>query len=333
MILRVNGASARPKYPSFQTTRPLGILFAAVWALATALASGPAHAGGVETTRISLPSGPASIEGLGKNFSASLASGTASYGIDIAVPPAAGGFGPHLSLDYNGGGGVSELGFGWRLGGLLSVRRRVEQGLPRFDETDTFELSGSGVPSDLLEMPDGFFRAQYESGGFFRVQRSADGAQWEARAKAGVTYRFGGDGFTEQEAGHVVTYLLREQVDLHGHRISYDWDTSEGHALLTAVTWNDFSESTRQQIALEYEARSDQHVLFSSGIRQSITRRLKKIEVTLGGERVRRYTIGYQKGARSLLASVNAVGTDGVTAMPPLSLGIPSLVSPRTVKS
>ncbi len=280
-----------------------------------------ALASGVDATKISLPSGPGSIEGLGKNFAASLASGTASYGVDIAVPPAAGGFAPHLSLDYDGGGGVSELGLGWRLGGLLSVRRRVEQGLPHFDASDTFELSGTGVPSDLLEMPDGFFRAQYESGGFFRVQRSADGSQWEARAKSGVTYRFGDKGFTEEEAGKVVTYLLREQVDLHGHTIRYEWDTTEGHALLTSVTWNDFSESTRQQIALGYEARPDVHVLFSSGIRQSISRRLNTIDVTLGGQLVRRYTVGYQKGSRSLLNSVDAVGTDGVTAMPTLSLG------------
>jgi len=278
------------------------------------------QANGVASTKISLPTGPASIEGLGKNFTASLASGTASYEVDIAVPPAAGGFAPHLSLDYDGGGGVSELGLGWKLGGLLSVRRRVDQGLPRFDKTDAFELSGAGVPSDLLEMPDGFFRAQYESGGFFRVQRSSDSEQWEARAKSGVTYRFGGKDFTEEEAGSVVTYLLREQVDLHGHTISYEWDTSEGHALLTSVTWNDYSDSTRQQIIFTYEQRPDQHVLFSSGIRQSITRRLKAVEVKLGGGLVRRYTLTYQKGAHSLLATVDAVGTDGVTAMPKLSL-------------
>ena len=298
-------------------------LFVAVGVCAFAAAFEPsaARASGVDPTKISLPGGPASIEGLGKNFAASLASGTTSYGVDIAVPPAAGGFAPHLSLDYDGGWGVSELGLGWRLGGLLSVRRRVDEGLPRFDATDAFELSGAGVPSDLLEMPDGYFRAQYESGGFFRVQRSADGSEWEARAKSGVTYRFGGKGFTEEEAGHVVNYLLREQVDLHGHLINYQWDTSEGHALLTTVTWNDFGDSTRQQIALTYEARPDAHVLFSSGIRQTISRRLKTVEVMLGGALVRRYTLGYATGEPSRLTTVNAVGTDGVTAMPTLALG------------
>ncbi|HEV3193577.1 MAG TPA: SpvB/TcaC N-terminal domain-containing protein, partial [Polyangiaceae bacterium] len=85
----------------------------------------------LEPTHISLPSGPGSIEGLGRNFAPSLASGTASYGVDIAVPPSAGGFAPHVSLDYDSAGGVTEVGMGWRIAGIPSVRRRSENGLPR----------------------------------------------------------------------------------------------------------------------------------------------------------------------------------------------------------
>jgi hypothetical protein len=65
-------------------------LFTAVAvAIAMALAPALASANGLEPTRISLPKGPGSIEGLGRNFTPSLASGTASYGVDIAVPPGA----------------------------------------------------------------------------------------------------------------------------------------------------------------------------------------------------------------------------------------------------
>src|SRR5512136_60894 len=102
------------------------------------------HAKGVDPQKLALPKGPASIEGLGRNFTTSLASGTSSYGVDIAVPPAVGAFGPKLGLDYDSGGGMSELGMGWRLGGVPSIRRRVDQGLPRFDDIDSFELSGIG---------------------------------------------------------------------------------------------------------------------------------------------------------------------------------------------
>src|SRR5689334_17708296 len=89
----------------------------------------------VESTRISLPKGPGSIEGLGSSdFTASLASGQASYSIPIAVPPAVRSFGPSLALAYDSGAGISEIALGWRLSGTLSVRRRTEEGLPRFDD-------------------------------------------------------------------------------------------------------------------------------------------------------------------------------------------------------
>src|SRR5690242_18589366 len=107
---------------------------AALVVVAFLAAATPSHAAnGTDPTRISLPSGPGSIEGLGKNFVPSLASGTASFGIDIVVPPASGGFAPKLSFAYEGGSGVSELGMGWRFAGTPRIRRRVDNGLPKFD--------------------------------------------------------------------------------------------------------------------------------------------------------------------------------------------------------
>ncbi len=180
-----------------------------------------AHAWGIDPTHISLPKGPASIEGLGRNFVPSLSSGTSSYGIDIVVPPAVAGFGPKLSIDYDSGGGASELGIGWKLGGLPAVRRRTENGLPRFDSSDAFEVSGMSVTSDLLEISPNTFRPEQEGGSFIRAQRSSDGSTWEVRDKSGYTYRFGGDGCTESENGNVATWLLCERDDLHGHSIKY----------------------------------------------------------------------------------------------------------------
>jgi hypothetical protein len=281
----------------------------------------PAWAKGVDAQKLSLPQGPASIEGLGRNFTASLASGTSSYGIDIAVPPAVGGFSPRLSLEYDSGGGVSELGMGWRPGGVPRIRRRVDQGLPRFDESDSFELSGLGMPCDLLQVESGVYRPEYETGSFARVKRSADGSTWEARDKSGTTYRFGGNGFVEAENGQVVTYLLREEVDLHGHAIQYQWETTGGYALLKTVTWNNFSDATRIAVSFSYEARPDVVVRFSSGIRQELTQRLSSIDVTYGGGLVRRYSLTYGSGIHPELTTIGMVGSDGKTTLPTLSLG------------
>ena len=51
---------------------------------------------GVSPNVISIPDGPGSIEGLGEEFETSANSGTASYGIEIAVPEGSGGFKPSL---------------------------------------------------------------------------------------------------------------------------------------------------------------------------------------------------------------------------------------------
>ncbi len=280
-----------------------------------------AHADGTDPTKISIPKGPGSIEGLGRSFQASLASGTASFGLDIAVPPAARGFGPSLSLEYDGAGGITELGMGFRLGGIPSIRRRTQEGFPRFDASDEFELVGLGIPSALLEITPGVFRPEQESGAFVRVKRAADGKSWEARTKAGITLRFGGDGYFEQEGDKIATYLLKEQLDLHGHKVAYSWDTQNGYALLQSVTWNAFTPESTAKIELKYEANPTSYELFSAGIRQVIQTRVESLEVTYGGSLVRKYTLHYTEGKHSRLSQITLVGTDGVTEAPKLTLG------------
>ena len=282
------------------------------------LLEGEARANGVDSSRLPLPSGPGSIGGLGRAFVPSLASGTASTGVDIAVPPGAGGFGPHVSLDYDSGGGISDLGMGWHIGGIPSVRRCVENGLPRFDASDVFELSGFGVSGPLLEVSPGIFRPEWEPGTFVRAQRSADGATWEVRTKAGITYLFGQA--TEAEAGHVVTYLLDQAIDLHGHVVSYGWDTSSGHGVLQTITWNDYADDVRNAVTFGYETRPDPHTLYSTGIKQSFTQRLTRVVVTHRGGLVRRYELAYTvSDVHSRIASVTLVGSDGTTREPTLS--------------
>lgn len=276
-----------------------------------------ARANGIDPTKISLPKGPGSIEGLASaNFSPSLSSGSASYEIPIAVPPASAGFGPKLCLAYDSSGGVSEIGIGWRIGGIPKIRRRTENGLPRFDDTDPFELVGIGIASDLVEVAPGLFRPAVEDGSFVRVERSADGTEWEARTKAGVTLRFGGDGSVEGEGDRVSAYLLREEVDRHGHTIAFAWDAADGHALPTRVVWNAFDDASKNEMRFEYEARSDRHRLFSSGIRETLERRLHAVEVLHGGSLVRRYELGYDEGIHSRLQSVDLVGRDGASRLP-----------------
>jgi YD repeat-containing protein len=282
-----------------------------------ALASAVAQASGVDPTKISLPKGPGSIEGLASaDFSPSLSTGAASYEIQIAVPPGSAGFGPKLGLSYDSGSGASEIAIGWRISGLPKLRRRTEDGVPRFDETDRFELVGIGIPSELVEVAPGTFRPTYEDGSFVRLQRSEDGSVWEARTKAGLTLRFGGASFLESEGDLTSAYLLREELDRHGHRIAYEWDTSEGHALVTKVVWNDFDAASKNEVLFEYERRPDRHRRLSNGILETVTRRLHSVHVRHGGALVRRYELSYGEEIHPSLLSVGVVGRDGASRLP-----------------
>ena len=310
-----SAGGARARYSRAYSTKR-GTAFIALVSLLVLLARG-AHASGVDPTKVSLPKGPGSIEGLATaDLAPSMANGSSSYEIAIGVPPGSADFGPKLSLAYDSGGGLTEIGIGWRIRGAPKVRRRTENGLPRFDETDTFELVGLGVPCDLVEVDTNVFRPSVEDGSFVRLERSADGATWEARTKAGPTLLFGGDGFVEREGAHVAAYLLREERDRHGHVVAYEWDTAEGHALLTRVSWNAFDAASQNEVRFAYESRPDAHRAFSSGIVETLSRRLHTVTVTHGGALVRRYELGYGSEAHPALRSVDLVGSDGITRMP-----------------
>ncbi len=103
----------------------------------------------------------------------------------IALPISAGrsGFTPDLALAYDSGNGNGPFGVGWRCE-LPSIGRKLDQRLPRYDDTDTFVLSGR---DDLVPVPgdterDGFTVQRYRSRtetSFERVER------WTASAGDG----------------------------------------------------------------------------------------------------------------------------------------------------
>ncbi|MBM4361399.1 MAG: VCBS repeat-containing protein, partial [Deltaproteobacteria bacterium] len=285
------------------------------------LAASPAAARGVDPTRLSLPRGPGSVEGLGlRDVATGLPGGGLALELPIRVPPAAGGLGPRLSLAYDSGRGLTELGIGWALGGLPSVRVRTADGLPRFDGTDRFEVVGIGATTPLVEVSPGRFRPEVEDGTFLRADRSDDGERWEVRTREGRILRFGGPGAREAEGVRVAAHLLAEEVDRLGHRVRYEWDLAEGHALLTRVVWNERVPERRNEVVLVHGPRTDRHRRWSQGITETLSRRLDRIDVRQGGATVRSYRLEYSAGPHPALAAVTELGSDGVTALQPVRL-------------
>ncbi len=98
---------------------------------------------------INLPKGGGAIQGIGESFKPNLFSGTGKFTVPIGLSPGRSGFTPTLQVQYDSGAGNGVFGLGWDLS-IPRVTRKTEKGLPRYDDTDTFLLSGAEdlVPVD-----------------------------------------------------------------------------------------------------------------------------------------------------------------------------------------
>lgn len=99
---------------------------------------------------LSLPKGGGSLRGLGESFEPNLFTGTGNLTVPLQLSPGRQGFTPPLTLQYSTGGPNGPFGLGWSLSSA-SVRRKTEAGVPRYDGSDTFVLSGA---DDLVERDD-----------------------------------------------------------------------------------------------------------------------------------------------------------------------------------
>src|SRR6266566_9440167 len=107
----------------------------------------------VAAPTLSLPKGGGAIRGMGEEFAANPVAGTSSMTVPLATSLGRSGFGPQLSLSYDSGAGNGPFGFGWSLG-LLSITRKTDKGLARYqddDESDVFLISGA---EDLVPILD-----------------------------------------------------------------------------------------------------------------------------------------------------------------------------------
>src|SRR5262245_12098232 len=84
---------------------------------------------GDDVPKLSLPKGGGAIRGIGEKFSATPATGSASFTIPIFVSPGRNDLQPSLTLSYDSGSGNGPFGFGWALS-LPSISRKTDKGLP-----------------------------------------------------------------------------------------------------------------------------------------------------------------------------------------------------------
>ena len=248
---------------------------------------------GVGLSKISLPSGPGSIEGLGDSFEPQLNSGTSAYSVKIAVPPGVNGLQPEVVLRYNAGSGNGPFGLEWSYGPMF-IQRETQKGLPTYGASDGFILEGE----ELVPLADGSYRMKNESA-FMRITRSGDG--WAVTEKSGKVHFLGVSSQARVARTFPSTFVstfkwCEEQVfDTHSNQIQFTYNTyldSTGQVYCTAINYS-MVNGNAQSVVFDFESRTDVFSSFLSGFEVKTGRRCDQISVLSNGGLVRRYQLSY----------------------------------------
>jgi hypothetical protein len=206
---------------------------------------------GTASQVIALPKGGGAIKGIGETFQPNLFSGTGNHSIPIAISPGRGGFGPTLSLQYSSGNGNGPFGLGWQLS-IPRITRKTEKGLPQYNDTDVFVMSGAEdlvpclktvvdsttgkqtwEPEDPVHRPPHTvyrYRPRTE-GRFARIERwendTTHEVHWRATTKENITSIYGGTSASRiadpENVQRVYEWLLQETFDATGNHILYEY--------------------------------------------------------------------------------------------------------------
>lgn len=277
--------------------------------------------GGVTAQTLSLPSGPASLKGLGESFQPNAATGTGSYAVPLLTPP--GFLAPSITLSYAGGRGRSELGQGWRLSGL-QVYRQTDKGAPDFDEDDRFCVSGDSLNDELVLVNEKlrYYRLKNEGANALFV-RDAGEDSWTIRHADGEISSLGSAEESREKArGKTSRWFLDKHADRFGHWTEYHYFTDSGRVYLDEVVYQLHAAADYQNtVAFAYEDRPDVFTDYTYGDATTTAQRLASVEMFHGGRLVRTYRLGYDDALLfSLLKSVELTGEDGLK-VPTLTLG------------
>lgn len=242
------------------------------------------------------------------------------------------------------------LGLGWDLT-LPDIEVSTQWGVPRYDsanESETYLLNGAELApvanrgALVPRTAEKVFHARVE-GAFAKIVRHGDSPAsywWEVTSKDGIREFFGGTPETGPDpaaeltdgSGNVFRWALEETEDLVGNTVHYHYahvsdpgipggtvmGTNLYPASINYTGTGDASGAytvtfTRDRDLPDYTRRPDVTMSAKGGFLMVTADLLKQIDVTVNGQEVRGYQLGYTTGAfgKTLLASVTQLGANG----------------------
>jgi len=268
-------------------------------------------------------------------------SGAAHMNYPIVVPPGRDGLAPNLLLTYNSISGNSWVGVGWDLSAGFIQRRGVRKGVPKYNDSDVFELQfGSGAPQELVPVGSGEYRLKIE-GPFLKIIFSSTGNYWEVWEKSGIKMKFGSIpgsriGKVKEPPDYTSTYRwfldrVKDPKTNYMELIYYrDQDANNTYQIyLQEIKYNaqvsgGLPHNHRILFNLETSDRPDPIYNYRAGFKMWTRKRLSSIEVKTTDNLVRKYQLVYKEpfsdpsayNERSLLSQIILIGNDGISTLP-----------------
>ncbi len=261
--------------------------------------------------------------------SVSLFTGAFTYSYPIQVLPGRNSMQPDLKLVYNSQAGNGWLGMGWDLS-AGSIFRSTKNGIPHYNDNDTFIFSLNGQSQELAPIGGGQYRSQIETA-FIKFQKIS-ASEWRAWDKKGTEYQFLG---LVQKGAEYYLWDLVKVSDANGNKIEYT-SYYEGNPplcgggqcapaispMVSEIKYVEKADGTyKNLIKINMEDRPDKQSNNRSGMEYKITKRLGSIEVLSEGALVKKYKMTYSlnKARCSQLTGIHEYGSDGSTALPPVT--------------
>ncbi len=284
--------------------------------------SGIVHADtGVSDSRVSLPEGPGSLEGVGENVEIDPNMGNMQYKVAIEVPAGFAKVTPQLSLNYSSSNGSSLVGMGWSFS-VPTIERSKSRRLPNYTEDDFFVADGgnelvyvAGAQATDLPCAGGrVYRARIEKDYTRYTWCNSGGDDYWVSESGGTLAFFGANkdttAVTSARVGKSATetfrYHLVDTVDIFGHHMRHQYHKDSGLptdvAYLKTIEYNFRPASddgvegnlARHRIELGYETRADAIASCQGGYEEMMTKRLEDIEIFVDQTRIRSYKLTYE---------------------------------------
>lgn len=205
----------------------------------------------------SLPKGGGAIQSIGKGWTATGATGAASFDIALPISPGRSST-PGLSLSYSSTAGNGSCGMGWGLS-RSSITRRTNKGVPAYAADDEMIgpdgdvlLPERNAQGDIVSTQVSNFRelsldTTYTvvrhfprvEGSFARIERwqagTDDAGFWLVHNADGSLHLYGkrasAQVFPQDKARRVAEWLLEESVSVNGEHILYEYQAEDARQL------------------------------------------------------------------------------------------------------